>query len=224
MGLGAGALTLTPEGWAALGGRVVLLQPSQDGGVELAATTDALIVRTASAAVRGSGGNLAAAEAEVTRVRLGLKGTWPGIAAGGGAFVPSLEIGVRHDEGDAETGFGADIGAGLAWTHRQLGIEAEVRARGLLTHEDGGFRERGFAGFLAWDPTPDSDRGPSFRAHPDDGGLGHGRDGGAARARDDAGALCGERRRRGAAAGPPRSAAGLRDARVRPVLGRMPEG
>ena len=37
-----------------------------------------------------------------------------------------------------------------------------MRARGLLTHEDGRFRERGFAGSLAWDPAPEFDRGPSL--------------------------------------------------------------
>ena len=33
-----------------------------------------------------------------------------------GTATGSFEIGVRHDGGDAETGCGADIGAGLAWT------------------------------------------------------------------------------------------------------------
>ena len=77
--------------------------------------------------------------------------------------MPSVEIGVRHDGGDAETGFGADIGAGLAWSDPASGIAAEVRGRGLLTHADGDFRESGFAGSLAWDPTPSSARGPTLR-------------------------------------------------------------
>ena len=95
-------------------------------------------------------------------MRFGLEGTWRGIAAGGGTFVPSLEIGVRHDGGDAETGFGADIGAGLAWSDPQHGIAVQLHARGLLRHEDASFRERGFSGALTWDPTPSSDRGPSL--------------------------------------------------------------
>ena len=75
------------------------------------------------------------------------------LGLGGGRLVPSFEIGVRHDGGDAETGYGADIGAGLAWSDPSSGVEAEVQARGLLTHEAGGLRERGIAGSLAWDPT-----------------------------------------------------------------------
>ena len=175
-GYGAGTLTLTPDGqeaietdvdltMAAAGLRGVLVKAPATGGVELAAKTDALGVRTTSAAVRGGAdgnGNLAAAEADVTRLRLGLEGTWHGLTLGGGELIPRLEVGVRHDGGDAETGFGLGLGGGLAWSDRESGLSAEVSGRGLLTHASGGFRERGFAGALAWDPRPDSDRGVSL--------------------------------------------------------------
>ena len=169
VGLGQGTLTLTPEGMdpietdmdltmAALGGRGVLVEAPATGGIELAATSDAMTVQTTTGEVRGSAGSLAASEADVTRLRLGLEGTWRGL----GSIVPSFEIGVRQDEGDAETGFGADIGAGLAWSDPASGLEAAVNVRGLLTHDDGGFRERGFAGSFAWDPGPASGVGPSL--------------------------------------------------------------
>ena len=124
-GYGAGTLTLTPEGqapietdldltMAALGGRSILAEAPAEGGLELSVTSDALVVRTTSDEVRGGRDSLAASEARVTRLRLGLEGTWRGLGtAGGGTFVPTLEVGVRHDGGDAETGFGADIGARL---------------------------------------------------------------------------------------------------------------
>ncbi len=98
----------------------------------------------------------------MTRLRLGLEGTWRGLEIGTGTLVPRLEIGVRHDGGDAETGFGLDLGGGLAWSDPGTGIRAEANARGLLTHESAGFRERGIAGSFGWDPTPGSDRGPSL--------------------------------------------------------------
>lgn len=60
---------------------------------------------------------------------------------------------------NAETGFGLDIGGGLTWSDPASGIQAEVSARGLLTHEAGGFRDRGVSGLFAWDPRPDSERG-----------------------------------------------------------------
>ena len=171
-GYGAGTLTLTPEGqapietdmdltMAALGGRGVVAKAPAEGGLELSVTSDALVVRTTSEPVRRSLGNLAASEADVTRLRLGLEGTWRGLGtAAGGTFVPTLEIGVRHDGGDAETGFGVDIGGRLAWTDPSLGIEAALAARGLATHEDGSLGDRGLAGEFAWDPRPGSEHGP----------------------------------------------------------------
>ena len=118
-GYGAGTLTLTPEDdetyetdmdlvMAAAGLRGVVVEAPADGGLELAVKTDALAVRTSSEATGGSaGGNLAAAEADVTRLRLGLEGTWRGLEIGTGTLAPRLEVGVRHDGGDAETGFGS---------------------------------------------------------------------------------------------------------------------
>ena len=167
-GYGEGTLTLTPEGQApmrpdmdllmgALGVRGVLLDGGT-GGPTLAAKSDAMAVRTSTDAVTG----LAASEADVTRVRLALEGSQPVRLGGDAVLTPSLEFGVRHDGGDAETGFGADIGAGLALTAPSRGLSAEIRARGLLTHEADGMREWGVSGTLAWDPAPDSDRGLSL--------------------------------------------------------------
>ena len=173
-GYGAGRLTLTPQdetpietdmdlSMAVVGGRSVVVKPPAEGGLELAAKSDALVVRTASDEVRASGGrSLAASDARVTRLRVGLEGTWRGLEAGDGTFLPRLEVGVRHDGGDAETGFGADVGAGVAWTDPSRGVKADLAMRGLLTHEAGSFREHGFAGSLSWDPTPSSERGPSL--------------------------------------------------------------
>ena len=131
------------------------MKAPESGGPELAIKSDAMVVRAPSDAVQG----LEAATGEVTRLRLGLEGSWRVVAGGGGEFVPRLEIGVRHDGGDAETGFGVDIGGGLAWSDRASGITVEVSGRGLLTHASSGFREHGFAGSLTWDPRPDSERG-----------------------------------------------------------------
>ena len=161
VGHGLGRMTLTPEGlapmetnahlvMAALGGRGVLRQPLDGIGLELAVRSDAL-------AVRGSGTNLASTAAEVTRLRLGIEGAWHDSLP-----VPTFEIGVRYDGGDAETGFGADLGAGLTWADPVRGIRAEFHARGLVGHEDDGFREFGLSGLLFWDFIPDSDLGWSL--------------------------------------------------------------
>ena len=164
-GYGEGTLTLTPEGQAAIGTamdlqmgavgvRGVAVEAPDEGGFELAVTSDAMAVRTASEKTAG----LAGADAEVTRLRLGLEGTWRGLAAGGGELVPRLEVGLRHDGGDAETGMGLDIGGGLSWSHPASGLSAELSGRGLLTHESQGFRDRGLSASLGWDPG----RGPKL--------------------------------------------------------------
>ena len=140
---------------AGVGLRGVVMEAPEGGGPELAVKSDAMAARTTSDAVQG----LEAATAEVTRLRLGLEGSRRVTAAGGGEFVPRLEVGVRHDGGDAETGFGVDIGGGLAWSDRASGITAEMSGRALLTHASSGFREHGIAGSLTWDPRPDSERG-----------------------------------------------------------------
>ena len=178
-GYGEGTLTLTPEGpdgesgaamrtdtelvMGSVGVRGVVVEAPSHGGFELSVTGDALGVRTSSDAVRGGGGNLAASEAEVTRLRLGLEGSWRGLHIGTGTLSPRLELGARHDGGDAETGAGLDVGGAVAWSDPARGLRAELGGRGLLTHESGGFGERGVAASLVFDPAPGSERGPSLR-------------------------------------------------------------
>ena len=218
-GYGEGTLTLTPEGQApmrpdmdlamgALGVRGVLV----DGGTEgptLAAKSDAFAVRTSTDAVTG----LAGSEADVTRVRLALEGSQPFNLGGDAVLTPSLELGVRHDGGDAETGFGADIGAGLILAAPSRGLSAELRARGLLTHKADGLRERGVSGMLSFDPAPDSDRGALAQPLADGGRAGRRRCGRAACAPDPCRTRRG--RGRGGARPAPRCAARLRAGRVR---------
>ena len=176
-GYGTGELTVTPKKpgtdedgavirtdldlrMAAAGLRGVLLDPESGSGFQLTGKTDAMIVQTASGRGRGAdGGNLAPARATVSRLRLGLEGSRPILFDGGITLTPSLEIGVRHDGGDAETGFGLDLGIGLALSDPGRGLQAEMRGRGLLAHESDGFRDLGFSGTLAWEEKPESDRG-----------------------------------------------------------------
>ena len=81
------------------------------GGFALAVKSDAFLVRTVSDAVvfRGAG-NLVAAEAGVSRVRAALEGSRELRFAGGRSVTPSVELGVRQDGGDAETGTRLETG------------------------------------------------------------------------------------------------------------------
>ena len=148
---------------AAAGLRGTILDGGGDG-LTLTGKTDAMAVQTASGRGRSADGhNLEPARATVTRLRLGLEASRPVGLGGGATLTPSLMVGVRHDGGDAETGFGLELGGGLALSDPQRGLQAELRGRGLLAHQSKGFRDLGFSGSLAWEAKPSSDRGAKLR-------------------------------------------------------------
>ena len=45
------------------------------------------------------------------------------------SLTPSVEVGLRRDGGDAETGAGIDVGGGLAFTDAVTGLSLHVRVR-----------------------------------------------------------------------------------------------
>ena len=130
-GDGAALSTDLSLGMAAAGLRGTLVDGGGEG-LTLTGKTDAMAVRTESDAVRGPDGNLAAAQATVTRLRLGLEGRFDRALDVGGTLTPSLEVGVRHDGGDAETGAGLELGGGLAYADPASGLSMELRGRTLV--------------------------------------------------------------------------------------------
>ena len=90
--------------------------------------------------------------------------------ADGGSLVPKVELGARHDGGDAETGFGVELGGGIAWSAPALGLILDVSGRTLLAHENDDLKDRGFSAALGFDPTPATQRGPSFALRQEFGG------------------------------------------------------
>ena len=64
----------------------------------------------------------------------------------GVSLTPSVEVGLRHDGGDAERGAGLDVGAGVIVSDTSTGLAVDVRVRMLLVHQTEGFRERGAVG------------------------------------------------------------------------------
>ncbi|WP_161632582.1 autotransporter outer membrane beta-barrel domain-containing protein, partial [Candidatus Synechococcus spongiarum] len=171
-GYGWGQLSLTPDGskreykpasnmvMGAVGMDGLLIDGGADG-FSLSTTTDLLTVKTTSEKVDG----LAGSEGSVSRLRLGLEATRPVPLPNDASLLPSLEVGIRHDGGDAESGFGLEVGATLAWNDPQRGISAQVKGRSLLTHVDEHFQEQGLALSFTWEPDP-SNRGPSlFMGH-----------------------------------------------------------
>ena len=173
MGYGAGTLTFTADDVAsietdidmtmgAVGLRGELLSPADEKDFALTFKADALFMRTASDVVPG----LKAAEAEVNRLRLGIEGSWEFVSEDGQWLSPRIEAGLRHDGGDAETGLGVEIGAGLRYAHPEQYLTMELNARSLLTHDAVGLAEWGVSGSLRYDPRPPSELGPSFTLSP----------------------------------------------------------
>ena len=117
---------------------------------------------------------LAGSDSDVTRRRLGLEGSWRLALVGGGHLTPKLELGIRHDEGDAETGSGVEFGAGVSWSSPATGIRLDVSGRMLVTHDDDDLKDRGFSADLSFDPDGVTKRGSSFSLRQDVGGRSEG--------------------------------------------------
>ena len=154
VGYGWGALDLTLETgktmetdtrllMGAVGGRGVLLSAHETGGFELATRSDVMFTNTESDAVAGVDGKLVASEGEAHRLRVVLEGSRAMAFAEGRSLTPTLEVGLRHDWGDAETGFGLEVGGRVQYADPRLGLTVEGTVRGLLAHEDSDYQEWG---------------------------------------------------------------------------------
>ena len=167
---GSGAIR-ADLGWtmAAAGLRSELFGDSSGGGPALALISDALWAHTTSSRTLGMMG----ADASVSRLRLGVEGSWS-FALGAGNITPKLEAGLRRDGGDAETGFGVEVGGGLAWNAPELGLTLDIEARTLLAHEAEGRGDRGLSASLSWSPAQEGGFGPKFSLRQEIGGQSSG--------------------------------------------------
>ena len=91
-------------------------------------------------------------------------------------MTPTVELGLRHDWGDAETGFGLELGGRVQYADPTLGLTMEAAVRGLLAHEDRDYDEWGASGSLRLAPGPDG-HGLSLTLAPTWGAASSGVDG-----------------------------------------------
>ncbi len=178
-GTGSGRMTLDLDGavpqsyrtdlamtLAAAGVRGDLVTPAEPGGFALALKADAFWVRTESDRVTASAfGSLMGARGESSRVRAVLDGSRTFAFASGAALTPKLELGVRHDAGDAETGTGLEVGAGLGYADPSRGLDMGLKVHGLAVHAEEGYDEWGVSGQLRLVPG-DAGRGLSMSLTP----------------------------------------------------------
>ena len=127
------------------------------GGFDLAVKSDVLVTQVDADAKDG----LASISADTSRLRVLLEASREVATEGGGTFTPSVEAGLRHDGGDADEGAGVELGGGLRFTNPGLGMTVEIKARGLVTHEEDGMSDWGVGGTIRFAP---GEVGPGFHA------------------------------------------------------------
>ena len=132
----------------AIGARGALLTQDEAGGMDLALKTDAFFVRVESERAVNS----VETEADASRVRLLLEGGRTFAVGGGATIRPLLELGVRYDGGDAETGTGVEVGGGVAYADAASGLSVDARARMLAAHADSDYEEWGASATVRLDP------------------------------------------------------------------------
>ena len=146
---------------SALGARGALLRPEEAGGLDVAVRADAFVVQTEWDQVSNEGDTQAAA----SRLRVILEGSRAFALGEGSVLKPGLELGLRHDGGDAETGTGIEVGGSVRYADVASGLSIEASARTLLAHEDSGYEEWGASASVQLDPGA-SGRGLSFTLSP----------------------------------------------------------
>ena len=145
----------------AAGARGVLLEAGEDGGIDLALRGDAFLVQMDWEKVS----NETDTRADASRLRLVLEAGRSFALGEGAVLTPALELGLRHDGGDAETGTGVEVGGRIRYTDAGSGLTVEANARTLVAHEDSGYREWGAGGSVRLGPGA-SGRGLSLALAP----------------------------------------------------------
>ena len=170
-GAGSGSLTLTRDDgrdamktdlsmrMGALGVKGQVLDGTGPSGMRVNLKSDAMWVGTKSA----RSADMVGTQGDVTRLRLVAQGERDFVLAEQGRLTPSAELGLRADGGDAETGMGVELGAGLRYMVGSFTIEAQART--LVAHEASGYEEWGASAAVRLAPSA-SGRGWSLSIAP----------------------------------------------------------
>ena len=153
VGFGRGATKLEDEKGAAetsISMRMTALGARQElmpiGRFALAIKADAFLVQMAA----DEHEDLPAVAADTSRMRLALESSRSFEFEGGSLLTGTLELGALADAGDAETGAGAEVGAGLAYQHPG-GLDIQAHGHMLLTHEESEFEQWGASLAITFD-------------------------------------------------------------------------
>ena len=96
-------------------------------------------------------GSLEGMNVNASRHRLMFEGIHAHTLASGATLTPSVELGMRYDGGDGDTGHSLELGGGLRYADPATGLTVEGRARTVPVHS-GEYREWGVSGLVRLDP------------------------------------------------------------------------
>lgn len=85
--------------------------------------------------LKGRDGGLQALKVDTWRARLAAEGAYSFGLPMGASVTPSMELGVRWDGGDGETGGGVELGGGLDYANPSIGLSMDARGRALVAHQ-----------------------------------------------------------------------------------------
>ena len=111
----------------------------------------------------------------VHQLRLSMEGSYEYRFASGTWFNPLVEVALRHDGGDGETGTGIELGGGFLYENPSLGLSISGRGRWLATHSSEDFSQWGLGGAVVFDKGADK-RGVLFSVAPEWGDTSSGVD------------------------------------------------
>ena len=96
-------------------------------------------------------GSLEGMNVNASRQRLMFEGVHAHKLASGATLTSSVEMGMRYDGGDGDTGHSMELGGGLRYADPATGLTVESRARTVPIHS-GEYREWGVSGLVRLDP------------------------------------------------------------------------
>ncbi|KAF3981742.1 MAG: autotransporter domain-containing protein [Methylococcales symbiont of Hymedesmia sp. n. MRB-2018] len=92
--------------------------------------------------------NAKALSIDAHRYRMALESSHKHTLASGASISPSIELGIRYDDGSGETGGGIELAGSYRYSS-PIGLEMELRAHGLLVHESN-YKEWGLSGLVKY--------------------------------------------------------------------------
>ena len=112
----------------------------------------------------------------VHQLRLSMEGSYEYRFASGTWFNPLVEVALRHDGGDGETGTGVELGGGFLYENPNMGLSVSGRGRWLAAHSSQELSQWGVGGAVIFDTGADK-QGALFSVSPEWGDTSSGVEG-----------------------------------------------